>query len=117
MKTEYIFFAVLTVLVLVSVFVFLNLNKSSEAKDIFNGRLTNIELSPQILTGRGVYDRSCAAMGNGLTNCDAGIQTEKGILNFNYKHDMAVQPCIAEGDELEVEIVDREGNAKVKRLK
>ena len=45
-------------------------------------------------------------IGNGLSQCDAGIQTEKGLLNFNYKHNMDLQPCIAEGDNLKVEILE-----------
>ena len=31
------------------------------------------------LEGKGVYDRSCNPVENGLTQCDAGIQTEKGF--------------------------------------
>lgn len=84
--------------------------------DVFEGVITNMKIEPGKLSGVGVYDRSCNMIGNGLTNCDAGIQTEKGLLNFNYKHNMQMQPCIAEGDKLEVEILDSEGNARVKRL-
>ena len=52
---------------------------------------------------------------NGMSQCDAGIQTEKGLLNFNYKHNMAVQGCIDQGQNLKVEIL--EGNkARVTRL-
>ncbi len=84
-------------------------------EDVFEGVITNMELEPQVLDGVGVYDRSCNMIGGGLTNCDAGIQTEKGLLNFNYKHDMSVQPCIDEGQKLKVEVF-ADGKAKVTRL-
>ena len=74
--------------------------------DVFNGIITNMDLQPQILDGEGVYDRSCNPVENGLTQCDAGIQTEKGLLNFNYKHSMHAQACIAEGDKLEVQVLE-----------
>ena len=83
--------------------------------NMFEGVITNMNLEPSIIEGVGVYDRSCNMIGNGLTNCDAGIQTEKGLLNFNYKHNMQKQPCIAEGDRLKVEIFE-ENKARVTRL-
>ena len=83
-------------------------------EDIFEGKITNLELEPMILEGVGVYDRSCNPVENGLSQCDAGIQTEKGLLNFNYKHEMHSQPCIDNGDQLKVEIF-ADGTAKVIR--
>ncbi len=85
-------------------------------EEVFNGFITNVNLEAGKLEGTGVYDRSCNMIGNGFTQCDAGIETKKGLLNFNYKHNMAVQPCIAQGDKLEVEILDSEGKARVRRL-
>jgi len=118
MKTTSIVLAIIT-LVLIGMIVYSNLNKTKETfdKDVFTGYITNMELEPMKLEGTGVYDRSCAMIQGGLTNCDAGIQTEKGLLNFNYKHNMQLQPCLAEGDKLEVEILDSEGKAKVRRLR
>ena len=84
-------------------------------EDVFEGTITNMDLEPIILEGMGVYDRSCNMVGNGLTQCDAGIQTEKGLLNFNYKHNMAVQGCIAEGDKLEIQILEN-NKAMVRRI-
>lgn len=82
--------------------------------DVFEGVITNMQLSPQTLDGTGVYDRSCNPIENGLTQCDAGIQTSAGLLNFNYKHNMHMQGCIDEGQNLKVEIL--EGNkARVTR--
>ena len=84
-------------------------------EDIFEGAITNIQLEPQVLDGTGVYDRSCKSVENGLAQCDAGIQTEEGLLNFNYKHNMQAQKCIDQGQNLKVEIL--EGNkARVTRL-
>ena len=85
------------------------------AGDVFEGIITNMDLQPQVLDGKGVYDRSCLAVDRGLTQCDAGIQTEKGLLNFNYKHNMHAQKCIDEGDNLRVEILEG-GKAIVTRI-
>lgn len=83
--------------------------------DVFEGIITNMDLQPQVLDGTGVYDRSCNSIDGGLSQCDAGIQTERGLINFNYKHNMAVQGCIDQGQKLKVEIL--EGNkARVTRL-
>src|SRR3989338_4191675 len=84
--------------------------------DFFEGYVTNQKLSPgERLEGNGVYDKSCNPVENGLTQCDAGIQTEKGLLNFNYKHFMHSQPCISEGDKLIVEVSEG-GKTKVTRI-
>lgn len=83
--------------------------------DVFNGIITNTNLQPQVLDGEGVYDRSCNPVEDGLTQCDAGIQTEKGLLNFNYKHSMHAQACIAEGDKLEVQVLEN-NKATVRRI-
>lgn len=92
-----------------------NAIKEDVNKNSFKGVITNINLEPQKIDGKGVYDKSCNMIGNGLTQCDAGIQTEKGLLNFNYKHNMAAQPCIAEGDNLKIEILEG-GEAIVTRI-
>ena len=84
-------------------------------EDVFEGVITNADLEPGIYDGTGVYDKSCNPVENGLTQCDAGIQTEKGLLNFNYKHFMHSQPCIDKGDKLKVEIL-ADGKARIKRL-
>ena len=87
------------------------------SQDVFEGIITNMEdLQPQILDGEGVYDRTCKMIEKGLSQCDAGIQTELGLLNFNYKHNMAVQGCIDQGQKLKVEILDSDGNAIVTRF-
>ena len=83
--------------------------------DVFEGTITNADLEPQVLDGTGVYDRSCNPIDGGLSQCDAGIQTEKGLLNFNYKHDMNAQPCIDKDQKLKVEIL-ADGKARVTRL-
>ncbi len=92
-----------------------NVIKEDANANSFKGVITNMKLEPQKIDGKGVYDKSCNMIGSGLTQCDAGIQTEKGLLNFNYKHNMAIQPCIAEGDNLQVEILEG-GEAIVTRV-
>ncbi len=109
---------IIVLAVLVAAVVYANVSKATGnviQEDVFEGRITNMQLEPAVLDGEGVYDRSCNMVGNGLTQCDAGIQTEKGLLNFNYRHNMNIQPCISEGDKLKVEILDTDGSARVTR--
>lgn len=84
--------------------------------DIFTGKISNVAVKPGTIKGIGLYDRSCKMMSNGLTACDAGIQTEEyGSLNFKYQHNMQQQPCLAPNDIVMVQILDERGNAKVQR--
>ncbi len=119
MKSEFIIIVVL-ITALIGLVAYSSLRATGNSVktngDVFEGIITNMKLNAGTLEGTGVYDRSCNMIGNGMTNCDAGIQTEKGLLNFNYKHNMQMQPCIAEGDRLEVEILGSEGRARVRRL-
>ena len=98
---------------------FVNLNKKQTGnvikEDVFEGVITNMDLEPSVLDGTGVYDRTCKMIENGLSQCDAGIQTEKGLLNFNYKHNMNLQGCIDSGQKLKVEIL-ADNKARVTRL-
>ena len=115
MKPVHILLIVI-ILVLIGLMAYGNLKTTGNVvqQDVFEGEITNMNLEPMTLSGEGVYDRSCNPVENGLTNCDAGIQTEKGLLNFNYKHDMNMQACLDKGDKLEVEIL-ADGKAKVTR--
>lgn len=111
---------IITIIVLVALFGILLLRAGKPtgnviAGDVFEGIITNMNLQPQVLDGKGVYDKSCLAVDSGLTQCDAGIQTEKGLLNFNYKHNMHAQKCIDDGDNLRVEILEG-GKAIVTRI-
>ena len=83
---------------------------------VFEGKITNVKVSPGRVEGTSVYDRNC--VGSPITECDGGIKTaEYGVLNFHYFHDMAIQPCIHEmgTEKVIVEILDSGGNAKVIR--
>lgn len=85
--------------------------------DTFTGKISNVAVAAGTVSGMGVYDRSCKMGTDGLTSCDAGIQTEEyGLLNFKYRHDMSRQPCIAPNDLLEVRILDDQGNVEVQRV-
>lgn len=115
MKTSTIL--ILAMAILIGLIIFGSVKTGNTIKeDVFNGVITNIKLEPVVLEGTGVYDRSCNPVENGLTQCDAGIQTENGLLNFNYKHDMHAQPCIDSGDKVKVEILDSNGRAKITRF-
>jgi len=115
---------VMVVLMVGSVFLFWGRGKTttngaavSEARgDVFRGMISNMAVQPGTLQGMGVYDRSCKMLGNGLTACDAGIQTEEyGLLNFKYQHNMQQQPCLAPNDLVAVRILDAQGNAEIER--
>lgn len=84
--------------------------------NIFEGRITNVKVSPGKIEGVSAYDRNC--VGDQVTECDGGIKTaEYGVLNFHYSHEMAVQPCIHMfgAEKMIVEILDSNGNARVIR--
>ncbi len=83
----------------------------------FRGIISNTVVTPMTLKGMGVYDRSCVMGADGLTSCDAGIQTEEwGVLNFKYRHNMQQQPCLAPNDIVQVRILDNNGNAEIQRM-
>ncbi|GEM_PF-2902178 len=87
-----------------------------EAADVFQGQITDKEVSPGTIRGIGVYDRSCVPVDDGLTQCDAGILTEEyDVLNFEYTHDMATEPCLVPNEILTVEITNEDGLATVNR--
>lgn len=94
-----------------------SLDGLNPAGDLFEGKITNKNVEPAKLIGTGVYDKSCVSAGGGLTNCHAGIKTDKyGVLDFNYVHDMAKKPCIAPNQKVVVEILDSAGNARIQRI-
>ena len=119
-KTEGFVILVLIIAILSLVlFLYLKSDKNSSVPgDLFEGTITNMKTSPGNLSGIGMYDKTCKNIGNGLTRCDAGIKTKKyGVLNFNYAHNMAVEPCIESGNKLKVEILNSNGTARVWRIK
>ncbi len=84
--------------------------------NVFEGKITNVKVSPGRIEGTSAYDRNC--VGSPVTECDGGIKTEEyGVLNFHYRHDMAAQPCIHMfgPENFIVEILDSNGNARVIR--
>ena len=86
-------------------------------KDILEGRITNVQVSPGIIEGVSAYDRNCVGT-HMWTECDGGIRTEEyGVLNFHYSHNMMEEPCIHMNgpEKLYVEILDSSGTAKVYR--
>lgn len=115
-KMKPIIITIFAILLLGSLIVFGFFKTGNVIKeDVFEGIITNLKLEPGFLEGTGVYDRTCKMIENGLSQCDAGIQTEKGLLNFNYKHNMNIQGCIDSGQKLKVEILDSNGKARVTR--
>ena len=95
-----------------------NLNHEDDIPEgnLFKGEITNRNVLSGVVRGVGVYDRSCVPVEDGLTQCDAGILTkEYDVLNFNYTHNMATEPCIAPNELLTLEITSETGEAVVKR--
>ena len=119
-KSERAFIFLLIIIILSLIFVlYLGNEKNSPVSkiDLFKGNITNLKTVPGNVSGVGVYDKTCKSIGDGLTMCNAGIKTEKyGVLNFNYVHNMAIEPCIVSGDKLQIEILDSKGTARVKRI-
>jgi len=82
--------------------------------DAFAGSLTEgvestepAAVEPGIYEGEVVYDRSCESVGDGLTGCDGGIDTEElGTVNFYYEHDMHQKPCLAPDQQVVLEVTD-----------
>ena len=119
-KEGFIILALIIVLLFLVLIPYLKNNKKSsvQSNDLFSGTITNIKTIPGNLSGLGVYDKTCKKIEKELTKCDAGIKTkEYGILNFNYVHNMKLEPCIDSGDKLKVEILDLNGTAKVWRIR
>lgn len=87
--------------------------------NIFSGKITNSEVSLGSIEGITTYDRGCNTVdANGLTECDAGIKTDQyGELNFHYKHNMNIQPCLDMygPEKVIVDILDSNGDAKITR--
>lgn len=92
---------------------------SSQANpsNVFTGKITNANLSPQKLEGTATTDEGCGNAGNGLVNCFSDIVTSKGTFKFNYQHSMSLQACLAMGgpEKVIVDILDSSGNAQVTR--
>ena len=87
-------------------------DREGYAGDAFAGSLTEgvgssepAAVDPGIYEGEIVYDRSCKPVGDGLTGCDAGIETaELGTVNFYYEHDMQQKPCLTPDQQVVFEV-------------
>lgn len=90
--------------------------------DAFDGTLTTGVGSDQPATvdsglykGTIVYDRSCKSVGDGLTGCDAGIDTsELGTVNFYYEHDMGRKPCLDPEQQVVLEVGEEQATVQRK---
>lgn len=84
--------------------------------NFFAGNVTTKGIPAGTYNGTGIYDHNCLPVGNGIYSCDAGIRTSKyGVIDFAYRHDMMMKPCIGPGDTLVV-TVNSTGAATVNRL-
>ena len=93
---------------------------SSSQKDqlkVFQGRITNAKLPVGRLEGVAVTDKGCYGAGGGLVECNTDIETNQGSINFIYRHNMDIQPCLSMlgKEKVIVDILDTDGNAKVTR--
>ncbi len=84
---------------------------------VFQGKITNAKLSPGRLEGVSLTDKGCYGVGSGLVECNTDIQTNQGSVNFIYKHNMNIQPCLSMygKENVIVDILDADGNARVIR--
>ncbi|MBI4163390.1 MAG: hypothetical protein HY512_00890 [Candidatus Aenigmarchaeota archaeon] len=84
---------------------------------VFQGKITNAKLSTGRLEGVSVTDKGCYGVGGGLVECNTDIETSQGSINFIYKHNMNIQPCLSMygKEKVIVDILDANGNAKVTR--
>ncbi len=91
-------------------------SNQTNSPNFFMGNVTTPGIPVGTYNGTGVYDHNCLPIGNGWYSCDAGIRTSNGIIDFAYKHDMMMKPCIGPGDSLIVKVLDGSGVATVQRL-
>ncbi len=84
---------------------------------VFQGRITNAKPPVGSLEGVAVTDKGCYGVGVNLVECNTDIETSKGSLNFIYRHNMDIQPCLSMfGEEkVIVDVLDADGNARVIR--
>ncbi len=84
---------------------------------VFQGRITNAKLSVGRLEGMALTDKGCYGAGGGLVECNTDIETSQGTINFIYKHNMNIQPCLSMygKEKVIVDILDAQGSAKVTR--
>ncbi len=94
-----------------------SLQSGSDQLKVFQGKITNAKLSPGRLEGMSVSDKGCYGVGGGLVECNTDIETNQGSINFIYKHNMNIQPCLSMygKENVIVDILDANGNAKVTR--
>jgi len=84
--------------------------------NFFAGNVTTEGIPVGTYNGTGVYDHNCLPIGNGIYSCDAGIKTaEYGTIDFAYKHDMMMKPCLGPGQTVVVKVLDGSGAATVQR--
>lgn len=84
---------------------------------VFQGKITNAKLSTGRLEGIATTDNGCYGVGGGLVECNTDIETSKGSINFMYRHNMNIQPCLSMygKESVILDILDADGNAKVTR--
>jgi len=94
-----------------------SLQQGADQLKVFEGKITNAKLPPGRLEGVSLTDKGCYGVGGGLVECNTDIETNQGSINFIYKHNMNIQPCLSMyGKEpVIVDIIDANGNAKVTR--
>jgi hypothetical protein len=83
-------------------------------EDAFYGIIQNVRFVGKT-TGIVKADTNCKLVEKGLTNCIGIITASDGReLDFNYKHDMSRQECLATGDKVTIVLLEN-GTVKVLR--
>lgn len=98
-----------------------NVDRAGYRGDTFTGVVTVHEgsdvpadVAAGTYEGTIVYDRSCYPVGDGRTECDAGIALQSfGTVNFSYEHDMEQTPCLVPYQEVVLSV--NEAGAIVRR--
>ncbi len=86
------------------------------AQNVFEGKITSGNTEAQTYTNVPVLtDEGCTTdQKTGLANCTTKLETDGGVIAFNYEHDMMQKPCLSLGDKAIVQ-VNGDGSALVER--
>lgn len=88
----------------------------SSGPNVFRGRVVSGNTGSQTYSNVSVLtDEGCTAdPRTGLANCTTKLQSNDGVISFNYEHDMMEQPCLSIGDKANMQTFEN-GTAIVDR--
>ncbi len=94
-----------------------NIPANNNDLNVFTGKITGATIKMGRLEGLSQTDKGCYSVGTNLVECNTDIDTADGSINFKYRHNMGIQPCLSMfgPEKVIVDILDSEGNAKITR--